>query len=119
MQGKIVAVHDRAKLPALVPEIRRELLKLALKNARKSVILLLLAGWFVAWLAWDSGLPRMAAVTAVLTLMTVVWRATFRRHDNIDYTVRQIDLASQWPGCDALLSTDLRRPLLCTWWREP
>src|SRR5438067_1988398 len=91
MQGKIGAVHHRAKPHDLAPEIRRELLKLALKNARKSVVLLLLAGWFVAWLAWDSGSPRMAVVTAVLTLVIVVWRATFRRHDNVDFTVRRID----------------------------
>jgi signal transduction histidine kinase/ActR/RegA family two-component response regulator len=65
---------------SLAHETRRELLGLALKNARRSVLLLLLAGWFVAWLGWTGAAHRVAGLVATLTLITVIWRFALGRH---------------------------------------
>ena len=49
--------------PELSPEVRRELLVLALHNAGRSAPLLLVAGWFVAWLGFTHGTPEVGMAT--------------------------------------------------------
>ena len=68
------------KSPAFDIQVRQELLHLALKNARRSVALLLVAGWFVAWLGWQAGAPRMALATAALAVIASAWRFALGRH---------------------------------------
>ena len=89
---------------ALASQIRRELLKLALKNARRSVALLLLAGWFVAWLGWDSGSPRMAILTAVITAAAGGWRFMLGRHVSAELSRDRIDRVELELAGNALLS---------------
>ena len=66
-------------------DIRRELLALALRNAHRSVLLLLAAGWFVAWLGWANGLPRISAVAAALTALVSAWRWFIGRGELVEH----------------------------------
>jgi signal transduction histidine kinase len=72
-------------------ELRRQLLELALKNARRSVPLLVAAGLFVAWLAWDGRAHHMTVVTVVLTLLASAWRYALGRHAADKFTQVQMD----------------------------
>jgi signal transduction histidine kinase/ActR/RegA family two-component response regulator len=78
------ARHAEARVPsensAPDTELRTQLVRLALKNARRSVALLLAAGGFVAWLGWDAGATRMAALVAAMTVAVSVWRFALGRH---------------------------------------
>ena len=65
----------------VVPAVRKELLTLALHNAGKSVPLLMLAGWYVAWLGYGHGATVAASATAMLTALTAGWRFWLARRD--------------------------------------
>jgi signal transduction histidine kinase len=54
--------------------VRRELLALALRAAGKTVPLLVVAGWFVAWMGLEAGASNFAVATALLTAITAGWR---------------------------------------------
>jgi len=59
--------------------VQREMLQVALHNSARSVILLMVAVVFVAWLGWDAG-GRAAAVTmVVLGLVVAAWRWLLNR----------------------------------------
>lgn len=92
------------KTPHLAADIRKETLKLALKNAGRSVILLLVAGYFIAWLAWDSGSARMPVVIVVLTTVTGAWRLSLARYNSMELSPSLISRVEYEFAGNALLA---------------
>ncbi|MFO1272543.1 MAG: ATP-binding protein [Rubrivivax sp.] len=67
--------------PEIETATRRELLQIALHNAGRSVLLLVLAVGFIAWLGWVDGRRVAALATALLGLAVAGWRWWIsRRH---------------------------------------
>ncbi|HEV7913678.1 MAG TPA: ATP-binding protein [Albitalea sp.] len=98
-----------ASMPSANPaqpatQTRRELLKLAARNARRSVVLLVIAGWFVAWLGWDSGSRGMALFIATLTAVSGAWRFALGRHATGSVGLRQIDRSELEVAGNSLLA---------------
>ena len=58
----------------LASAVRRELLTLALKAASRTIPLLVIAGWFVAWMGYQAGVTGAATVVALLVTVTAGWR---------------------------------------------
>jgi signal transduction histidine kinase/CheY-like chemotaxis protein len=85
-------------------EIRKALLMLALKNARRSIVVLLAAGYFVAWLGWKSGSPLMTALIATLSTLTVVWRFRIAQYGARAMTAALMRRAERELGGNALLA---------------
>ena len=54
--------------------IQRRMLQLAVRNASHSVLLLVVAVCFIAWLGWDAGDRPAAAATLLLGLAVALWR---------------------------------------------
>ena len=65
--------------PQAEPHAEREMLQVALRNAARSVPLLLLAVTFIAWLGWSNERPLAAGVMLALALAVAVWRLHLRR----------------------------------------
>jgi signal transduction histidine kinase/ActR/RegA family two-component response regulator len=82
---------QQTKPSAFAYEIRRELLTLALKNARRSVLLLMLAGWFVAWMGWSNGARGVGALVALLTAVVGAWRFLLGRRGQDRPSVVHLD----------------------------
>jgi len=82
---------SRSQQPELSPEVRRELLVLALHNAGRSAPLLLVAGWFVAWLGFTHGAPEVGMVAAAITAFAAGWRYRLAsRHRQIELPLARI-----------------------------
>jgi signal transduction histidine kinase/ActR/RegA family two-component response regulator len=79
-------------------------LQLALKNARRSVVLLLLAGWFVAWLGWTGDAHQIAGLVATLTLITVIWRFALGRHVHRQLTAQALGRVERELAGNSLLA---------------
>jgi two-component system, sensor histidine kinase len=54
--------------------IQRQMLQVALRNSARSVVLLMVAVCFVAWLGWQSGARMSAVLTLVLGSFVSLWR---------------------------------------------
>ena len=91
----------------LAPQARLALIRLALKNARRSVVPLVLAGGFVAWLGWESGSRRVALLTALITAVVVAWRFALGRHAHRELDVRDIDRVEYELAGNSLLAGTL------------
>ena len=59
--------------------VHRDMLALALRSAAKTIPMLLMAGWFVAWLGWRCGATTAAAAVALMTTVTASWRVVLVR----------------------------------------
>jgi two-component system, sensor histidine kinase len=59
--------------------IQHQMLQVALRNSARSVILLLVAVLFIAWLGWQGGDHRSAVVTLVLGVAVAAWRVLLVR----------------------------------------
>jgi signal transduction histidine kinase len=60
--------------------VRRELLRIALRNAQRSVPLLLVAICFVAYVGFDSGAVLAAVATAAIGVAAGIWRWAAAKH---------------------------------------
>ncbi|HSM20956.1 MAG TPA: ATP-binding protein [Rubrivivax sp.] len=85
---------------AIETAVQREMLQVALHNSARSVILLMVAVAFVAWLGWQAGDRVSSAAMTVLGLGVAGWRWVLnRRHgsepalapDRIASVVRQLE----------------------------
>jgi signal transduction histidine kinase/CheY-like chemotaxis protein len=54
--------------------VQRELLQVALRNSSRSVSLLLVAVYFIAWLGWENGHPGAAWSIGALGSLVSLWR---------------------------------------------
>ncbi|MBK7617048.1 MAG: response regulator [Vitreoscilla sp.] len=72
---------ETAEPPDIDSQVRHELLVLALRNAGKSVPLLLVAGAFIAYLGYSAGAQRGANLTLSLMVASAVWRLWMARID--------------------------------------
>jgi signal transduction histidine kinase/CheY-like chemotaxis protein len=72
--------------------VKRDMLQLALRNASRSGMLLLVAVVFIAWLGWDVSQPLAAVSTLVLGCTVALWRWQLQRRnvDTSDYEDPQI-----------------------------
>ena len=85
---------------AIERAVQREMLQVALHNSARSVILLMVAVAFVAWLGWQAGDPISATVMIALGLAVAAWRWVLNHRygrqpaltpDQIDSVVRQLE----------------------------
>jgi len=58
----------------LAAAVHRQMLALALKAASRTIPLLVIAGWYVAWMGYQAGATRTAIVVALLIATTASWR---------------------------------------------
>src|SRR5689334_15156882 len=75
-QEPLAAADDGLRLSLAV---HRDMLALALRSAAKTIPMLLMAGWFVAWLGWRCGATTAAAAVALMTTVTATWRVMLVR----------------------------------------
>ena len=59
--------------------LQRQVLRVALRNSARSVLLLGFAVLFIAWLGWQAGDPGSASVVLLLGLGVSVWRWALQR----------------------------------------
>ncbi len=59
--------------------VQQDILQVALRNAARSVVLLLVAAGFIAWLGWSGGRPVAAVLTVMLSVVVSVWRWWLQR----------------------------------------
>ena len=59
--------------------LQRQMLQVALRNSARSVPLLMAAVAYVAWLGWQHGMPRIAALLLVLGTVISGWRWWMQR----------------------------------------
>ena len=59
--------------------VQRSALAIALLNAARSVPLLLVAVFFIAWLGFDAGRNRARAATAIVGVAVAIWRLLIAR----------------------------------------
>lgn len=64
----------------LAPAVHREMLVLALRAAARAIPMLLLAGWYVAWMGYQGGAVRAALAVALMTAVTAGWRMVLVAH---------------------------------------
>ncbi|MEO5733716.1 MAG: ATP-binding protein [Rubrivivax sp.] len=102
--------------------LRREMLRLAVRNSGRSVPLLAVALMFTAWLGWTSGATAAALSTLALGTVVCVWRLLLAQrfsqsvpHDRrpIDDVVRQLEgnavlVGVMWVVATALIYPSLR-----------
>jgi signal transduction histidine kinase/CheY-like chemotaxis protein len=73
------ATQDPTAPPAddalrLVSAVHRDMLAFALRSAAKTIPMLLMAGWFVAWVGLRAGATTAAIAVALMTTVTASWR---------------------------------------------
>jgi len=68
------APHAGDDAQRLVLAVHRQMLALGLKAASRTIPLLIIAGWFVAWMGYRAGATGPAAVVALLVAVTAGWR---------------------------------------------
>ncbi len=102
-------------------EIQRRLLQVTLRNSARSVVLLMVAVVFIAWLGWQVGVRSGAVLTLVLGLVVAGWRVSLQqRHGGVEAlsrqriasVVRELELNAILVGLMWVLSTVLIYPLL-------
>ncbi len=72
-----------SKLEDIDRAVRREMLQVALRNSSRSVVLLLAAVGFIAWLGWRYDEKTAAVVTLALGAAVAAWRLWLvRQHDS-------------------------------------
>ncbi len=54
--------------------IQQEILRVALRAAARSVVLLIVAAAYIAWLGWQAGNPAAGALTLLLSVVVSGWR---------------------------------------------
>jgi signal transduction histidine kinase/CheY-like chemotaxis protein len=74
--------------------VQREMLQVALHNSARSVILLMVAVVFVAWLGWDAGDRVSAATLVTLGLAVAAWRWQLNRHHGRQSTLTPGEIRS-------------------------
>ncbi|HMC16595.1 MAG TPA: histidine kinase dimerization/phospho-acceptor domain-containing protein, partial [Albitalea sp.] len=80
-----------AKSPEMMIAVRQKLLDLALKNGRRSVPLLVLAGCLEAWLGWNAGARGMAVAIVIVSCVLGAWRFFLGRRDVVGSAAREND----------------------------
>jgi two-component system, sensor histidine kinase len=83
-QQPLSSAQHEASAPAddalrLSLAVHRDMLALALRSAAKTIPMLVMAGWFVAWLGWRCGATTAAAAVALMTTVTATWRVMLVR----------------------------------------
>ena len=58
----------------LATAVRGEMLALALKSAARTIPLLVIAGWYVAWMGFQGGAPAAGITVAIMVAVTATWR---------------------------------------------
>jgi len=79
---------------AIETAVQREMLQVALHNSARSVILLLVAVVFVAWLGWEAGDRLSAATMIVLGLVVAGWRWLLNHHHGSRLSLAPAEIAS-------------------------
>ena len=101
--------------------IQRKLLQVTLRNSARSVVLLVVAVVFIAWLGWQVQMRAAAVLTLVMGLVVAVWRAGLQRRfggdeelsrQRISRVVRELELNAVLVGLMWVLATLLIYPLL-------
>jgi signal transduction histidine kinase/ActR/RegA family two-component response regulator len=80
-----------ATAPQMHIATRHELLSLALKNAKRSVPLLVVAGCFEGWIGWAAGARGMALFVGIVTFVLGGWRLWLGQRSVERTAPRQID----------------------------
>ncbi len=102
-------------------EVQRQMLRMALRNAARSVPLLTVAVLFIAWLAWQADKPLLAAAVLALGLPVSAWRWHLGRRygdeaavtaERIAPLVRQLEGNAVLVGLMWMLATLLLYPAL-------
>ena len=103
--------------------IQRKLLQVTLRNSARSVVLLVVAVVFIAWLGWQVQARAAALLTLVLGLVVAGWRTSLQRRyggdeelsrQGIARVVRELELNAALVGLMWVLATVLIYPLLTT-----
>jgi signal transduction histidine kinase/CheY-like chemotaxis protein len=101
--------------------VQREMLRVALRNSSRNVVLLMVAVLFVAWLGWQAGSRLAVATVLVLGAGVSVWRWSLqRRHAvaaaldsaSMGHLVRQLEANSALVGLMWAVATVSIYPLL-------
>src|SRR5437868_4895012 len=58
----------------LARAVRRDMLSLSLRASAKTIPMLVIAGWFVAWMGFHRGATGAALAVALMTTTTALWR---------------------------------------------
>jgi signal transduction histidine kinase/CheY-like chemotaxis protein len=102
-------------------EIQRKLLQVTLRNSARSVVLLMVAVVFIAWLGWQVDVRSGAVLTLVMGLVVAGWRVNLqRRHGGVEAlsrqriasVVRELELNAILVGLMWVLATVLIYPRL-------
>ncbi|HRD96012.1 MAG TPA: ATP-binding protein [Rubrivivax sp.] len=102
-------------------EIQRRLLQVTLRNSARSVVLLMVAVVFIAWLGWRADMRSGAVLTLVMGLVVAGWRVSLQRRyggvealsrQRIAGIVRELELNAVLVGLMWVIATVLIYPLL-------
>ncbi|MBL8312469.1 MAG: response regulator [Rubrivivax sp.] len=102
-------------------EIQRRLLQVTLRNSARSVVLLMVAVVFIAWLGWRADMRSGAVLTLVMGLVVAGWRVSLQRRyggvealscQRIAGIVRELELNAVLVGLMWVMATVLIYPLL-------
>ena len=101
--------------------VQHELLAMVLRNSSRSVVLLVCAALYVAWLGWQNGRASAAAVCLLLVAAVAVWRVLlnlrYGRRPNmppeqVQQVVRQLEMNALLAGLMWAVATVFIYPTL-------